>query len=200
MLAIAINQELLDRRADIAGATDRQIEAARTSALRKMRKRIETTVKRRVATRERIPQRALEGRFFSNNVQPGDDELQVWIGTWSISPFAIGNPVQNARGVRAARKSYPGAFIASIYGGVNKVWIRLYSKHYDPNLYPTKYRPGDRGLGSNTGRFPVVRAAIPIDDTVKTVLEMESESIARDFEKVFLAELNYQVNVKGGTI
>lgn len=203
MLRLTIDQDLLDRRIDLTGATDLQIEAARTSALRKMRKRIETHIRQRAAKSLRIPQKAIGNRFFSNALNPRDEELKVWIGTWSVSPHSIGSPSVYgvpgiSGGVRVGSRLYPGAFPAKIYSTEEKVWIRLHSKHFSPEIYPTAYRPGDRGWTSHRGRFPVVRAAVPIDAVIRDVISQDGEILAREFEKVFLQELNYQVNVKGG--
>lgn len=203
MLEVSIDQELLNSRADLLGATDMHIEDARISALRKMRKKIETLVKRRAAEVLDMPQRALGDRFFSDSVEPGDHELTVWVGTWGLSPFAIGAPEVygvpgKSGGVEVRKRKYPGAFLSQVYTPETKVWIRLYSKHYSPALYPTNYRPGDRGVGGLQGRFPVVRAVVPIDDVIRTVFDLEGDQIAKDFEKLFLAQLNYQVNVRGG--
>lgn len=202
MFEVTVDDSALQQFAGIAEATDKQMEAARTSALRKMRKKVETLVIRAAAQKLRIPQKALKDRFFSNNIEPGDDELNVWIGTWAISPFSIGSVSAygvpgKSGGVRAGRRNYPGAFLASIYTGETKVWIRLHSKNYSPELYPTQYRPGDRGLGELRGRFPVIRAAVPIDAVMREVLERDGDEIAREFEKIFARELNYQVNVRG---
>lgn len=200
MLDIVIDNDLFDQQADLMGATDLQLENARISALRKMRKTIKSMVLRQVAAEHRIPQKALEGRIFFSSLDGGEEELQTWIGTWNISPFAIGIPRQDQKGVRVGRRSYPGAFLASIYGSSDKVWIRFHSEHYDPGLYPTDYRPGDRGVGGNRGRFPVVRASIPVDGTVKRVMEQNGDYLGRQFEKTFIRELNYQVNVKGSRV
>ena len=203
MLGIAIDNAPLDEMIDALGATDKEAEAARTSTLRKIRKRIETRVKRQAAKKLRIPQRAIGDRFFSNRIEPGDDVLKLWIGTWNLSPFSIGMPTAygvpgKSGGVRVGRRTYPGAFLGRIYSGQTKVWIRLGSKHFSRDLYPTRYRPGDRfGDPSLRGRFPVVRAAVPIDGVIEEVLDQEGDAIAADFERVFFQELNYQVNVKG---
>jgi len=203
MFTINVDQPLLDSRADLVGATDAQIEAARTAALREMRKRIETHIKRRAAKALKISQKSLEGRFHSSSVEPGDEELQVWVGTWNVSPYAIGSPrvygvPGKSGGVKVGSRLHPGAFLAKIYSGQENVWIRLYSQHYNPELYPTKYRPGDRGASELRGRFPVVRASVPIDAVVQDVIMQDGELLAKEFEKVFLQQLNYQVNVKGG--
>lgn len=197
MFQITIDDNALALLGNIPHATEEQIEMARTSALRKMRKRVETMVKRLAAKRLRIPQKAIAGRFFSSNIRPGDDELSVWIGTWAVSPFSIGSPRQTATGVRVARRFYPGAFLGLVYSGQEKVWIRLHSKHYSPELYPTQHRPGDRGLGEHRGRFPVVRAAVPIDTVMSEVLDDHGDEIGAEFEKLYAQELNYYANVKG---
>lgn len=204
MLSLTIDDTLLQQRIDLVGATDDQINAARASALRKMNKKVETVFKREAAKRLRIPQRAIAGRFFSANVALGDEEMRVWIGTYSVTPFAIGAPRAygvpgRSGGVRAGRRVWPGAFMAKVYSGQEKVWIRLHSKHYSPELYPTSYRPGDRGAGDSRGRFPVVRAAVPIDAVMRDVVEKYGDDFGNEFEVVFLRELNYQVNVKGAT-
>jgi len=204
MLAFEVDMAVLDQLIERMAATDHQIELARTSALRKMRKRFETRVKGLAAKKLRMPQKALADRFFSEKIDPGDDELRLWVGTWNVSPFSIGSvsvygTPGKTGGVKAGRRTYRGAFIGSIYSGEQKVWIRLHSPHYSPELYPTKYRPGDRGLGDTglRGRFPVVRAAVPIDAIISEVLRTEGDSISQEFVKVFEQELNYYVNVKG---
>lgn len=198
MLQIHIDETIFDRLGEMVGATEDQISAARTSALRKMRSRTETHIKRRVAKTLGIPQRVLTGRFFSRALEAGDDTLKVWIGAWNVSPSAIGTPKIYGKpgksgGVRVGRRSYPGAFVAKIYSNEAKIWIRLRSKHFDPALYPTAVASGGNGGG---GRFPVVQAAIPIEAVVKDVLDQDSPLIEADFEKLFINELNYQVNVK----
>lgn len=197
MYAVTVDDNMLDRITDVPYATEQQIGKAQTSALRKIRKRIETRIKQAAAKKLRIPQKAIADRFFSSRVEPGDEDVNVWVGTWAVSPFSIGTPKQTVTGVKSGRRFYPGAFIASIYTAQEKVWIRLHSTHYSPELYPTKRRPGDRGLGDYRGRFPVVRAAVPIDGVISEVIEKEGEAIATEFEKIFSQELNYYANVQG---
>jgi hypothetical protein len=200
MLHITIDETLFDRIGEMMGATDREIDAARTSSLRKMRKRTETHIKRRAAKILGIPQKALAGRFFSNFIEPGGDALKVWIGAWNIEPNSIGTPKiygtpGKSGGVRVGRRSYPGAFLAKIYTEEVKTWIRLRSSHFDQALYPTGLQHGSQA-SKGQGRFPVVRAAIPIGEVISTVLDQDGPLFEEDFEKVFINELNYQVNVK----
>ncbi len=202
MLTFDVDTSVFDRVIGRIDATTGQIEQARTSALRKMRSRFETMVKKAAAKKLRMPQKAISDRFFSNRIEPGDDELRLWVGTWAVSPFSIGSvslygvPGKTG-GVKAGRRTYRGAFLASIYTGQEKVWIRLHSQHYAPELYPTQHRPGDNGLAGMRGRFPVVRAAVPIDEVIAGVLEQEGDAMLAEFEKVFAQELNYYANVKG---
>jgi hypothetical protein len=194
---LSITSDALDEMADLAGATDRQFDTARARALRKLQTTIETKIKREASRKLNLPQRAIGDRFFSNNIQPGDEELKVWVGTWDIEPFSIGAVSQSKFGVRVGRRSYPGAFLARIYSGKEKVWIRLHSKHYSSDLYPTRKRPGDRGLQPLKGRFPVVRASVPIDEIMAEVIDNQSGFFAAQFKEIFQRELNYEVNIKG---
>lgn len=197
ILQLDLDMTIIDEMIDIAGATDRQLDRARARALRKMKTTVETRVKREAARKLNIPQKGIADRFFSKALQPGDDELKLWIGTWDVDPFSIGAPQQSPFGVRVGRRSYPGAFLAKIYSNKEKVWIRLHSKHYSNELYPTRYRPGDRGLATLRGRFPVVRAAVPIDDIIRDVLDKQSGFFTEQFQAILQRELNYEVNLKG---
>lgn len=197
MLEINVNNDFLEQQKDIYGATEKQFDTARFRALRKIQKRIETDLKRQAAHKLRLPQKAIGKRFFSNRITPGDDELQVWIGTWNISPYGIGTPRQLGSGVRVGQRSFPGAFLGKIYSSTEKVWIRLHSQHYSPDLYPTKYRPGDRGVSELRGRFPVVRAAVPIDGVMQDLIDTLGDDYAKEFETIFIREMNYETQLKG---
>lgn len=204
MLTLGIDRGLLDARADLAAAADNQIEAARAGAFKKMKARLNTRLKRRVAAKLNIPQKALNNRLFTSQVAFGDDEMKVWFGTYAVSPFSVGNPVSYGKdfvsgGVRVGRyRSYRGAWLGWANGRSREVWMRLESKHYSRELYPTTPFPaGGMSLPRMKGRFPVVKAAIPIRDEIEAMMNEEQDDIMADFAKVFLQELNYQVNVKG---
>ncbi len=201
MITIDFDNANLEALAAGLNGTKEQIEAARGRALKKTAAHIRTLVKREVAKKERMPQKALGNRFFISRVAKGVDEVSVWIGTQNVSPFAIGQPMQTATGVRAGRRTYRGAFLGTIYTSREKVWIRLRSDHYDPELYPTKkqHHAGYRGnlSASQFNRFPVVKAAIPIESTVKSVVESNDEAISTEFLKKFKQELTYEIFIKG---
>jgi hypothetical protein len=201
-LYIDIDNSAIDQIISMTKATAEQIEKARLSAMRKLGKRIETIVKRKAAKELRIPQKSIENRFFAESLKPGDETLKIWVGTWDLSPFALGAPSVyglpgKSGGVKAGNRTYPGAFMAKIYTSRDHVWIRVHSPHYSADLYPTRYRPGDRGLGELAGRFPVVRAAVPIDDTIRSVVGDMEKDFSADFEKTFFGELNYFANIRG---
>lgn len=201
MINIGLDTRQLDEIAKKLAGTEEQICSARTRALRKTAMHVRTLVKKAVASRERIPQKAIASRFIIPRMPKGADEITVWMGTWNVSPFAIGQPTQTRLGVRAGRRSYRGAFLKKIYTGTEKVWIRLRSPHYSPDLYPTQkqHHAGYRGnlAPGQTGRFPVVKAAIPIDQTVNDVVDKNADAIQAEFLKKFEQELNYEVFFKG---
>ncbi len=197
--SIDISQESLtglDQMILAAGATDGQFERARTRALRKLNKVVERAIKQQAAARLRIPQKALDDRFFSRRIEDGAESLRVWIGAWALSPFSVGQPRQQLKGVRVGRRYYPGAWLGSVYTLEEKVWIRLRSPHFSSELYPTRYRAGDRGLASDH-RFPVVRAAVSIDAVIGAVLQRNGQEYADRFLTIFGQELNYEITVRG---
>jgi hypothetical protein len=194
--SVTIDRADIERMTAMAHATDGQIERARIRALRKVQKPIERAIMQAASKKLRIPQKAIADRFFSDAIGEGDTELRVWIGTWALSPFSIGSPRQSKTGVKAGSRFYRGAFIGSVYTMEEKVWIRLRSPHYSSELYPTRTRPGDRGMAHNH-RFPVVRAAVPIDGVVAEVLQSDGQVFADRFMQIFKQELNYEVNVRG---
>lgn len=201
MIDIKLNEAAFARAVERIEATPAQVVRARASALRKMRKRIETMVKRAAAKELRMPQKVLGRRFYSDPVKRTDEVLKVWIGTHPVSPFSLGKVRPYGKpgktgGVKAGRRTYRGAFIAAIYSSRDKVWIRKSSKHYSPELYPTRKRAGDRGLGELRGRFPVVRAAVPIDEVVGKVVSQHEGIILAEYRNVFVQDLNYFANIR----
>ncbi len=190
-LSLEVEKGQLDQFAAAMGATEAQIKKARSAALRELRGTIETGLKRKIAKEERIPQRALGDRLFFSKVGQNDGTMKVWVGTWKISPFSIASPRQREKGVSVGKRQYPGAFIAAIYSSQEKVWIRLRSPHYSPELYPVKQNSsGSFDEPELRGRFPVVRAAIPIDVHVEAFFNEQESILADRFETVFEQKLS----------
>ena len=201
-LELKVDKAAFDQMEGAAQATEQQVAQAVTNSLRKLSKHISTIVKRETAKEARVPQKALGRRIYASPVNQGDSKMTVWVGTYPIDAFNVGAPVgygvpRKSGGVKVGRMRYPGAFIAQIYTADKKVWIRKGSKHFSSDLYPTKKRGGSRLSAGLTGRFPVVRAAILVDDIVEGVFTKNSAEFESFFAKTFSRELNFQVNIKG---
>jgi hypothetical protein len=201
-LQLKVDKTAFDQIAGASQATEQQVTQAVTNSLRKLGKHIATIVKRETAKEARVPQKALGRRIYASPVNAGDSKMTVWVGTYAIEAVNVGTPTVygvpgKSGGVKVGRMKYPGAFIAQIYTADKKVWIRKGSKHFSSDLYPTKRRGGSRLSAGLSGRFPVVRAAIPVDAIVERVFSENSAEFGDFFSKTFARELNFQVNVKG---
>ena len=201
-LQLKVDKTAFDQIAGASQATEQQVTQAVTNSLRKLGKHIATIIKRETAKEARVPQKALGRRIYASPVNAGDSKMTVWVGTYAIEAVNVGTPTVygvpgKSGGVKVGRMKYPGAFIAQIYTADKKVWIRKGSKHFSSDLYPTKRRGGSRLSAGLSGRFPVVRAAIPVDAIVERVFSENSAEFGDFFSKTFARELNFQVNVKG---
>ncbi len=192
MFALDVDTAGLTAIADRLSATEEQVERARAAALQQTEEVFTRGLLRYVCKKARIPRRGLARRLFSN--RSADNELlKVWVGASPISPGKIGTPQVYAGGVRVGRRKFPGAFLGDVYStGANKIWIRLRSKHYDRELYPTIYRAGDRGMARD-GRFPVVRAAIPVEEYMGEFIRRNSSGLAESFLASFGSALRQEV-------
>ncbi|NDY41254.1 hypothetical protein G3N55_00115 [Dissulfurirhabdus thermomarina] len=197
MIDVRIDIREIERASSMFAATIREADLARTRALRRTAREIRTQVRREAARELRIPQRALSGRLYLSRVRPGDEAAALWIGTLPVPAVAVGRPRQTKKGVRVGRRSWRGAFVARIYGR-EQVWIRRSSRHYDPALYPTRHRAGDRfgAAGHLRGRFPVVRAAVAVDGVVEAVVRRAAPRVPGLYARKWDQELNYVLNVR----
>lgn len=177
-----------------------QVAVARTRAIRETLKSVRTKIKKEAAKVLKVPQKALTPRMFISKLKNGEAKGKLWAGTWYISPYAIGKPSQGKTGVTGVRgRRYRGAFLKKIYGGQENIWIRRSSKRFDANLYP-----GRRGkAGSNSlpaglrGRFPVVKAAIPIEEAMGKTFDRNENEIRQDFYRKLRREINYALHIEG---
>ncbi|MHB8149984.1 MAG: hypothetical protein ACYDIB_07455, partial [Desulfobulbia bacterium] len=196
MIRIEIDDDDIERTAaGFVTATTKMVETARLRALRKTVKWFGGQILRAVAREERMPLRALQNRVFVHQVKPGAESASVFVGTAPVDATRFGNPVQTPKGVRVGRQSYRGAFLGRIYTGTEKVWIRQASRFHDPARYPTRHRTGNRGAFSDSGlmgRFPVVKAAVPINGTAETVARQLEGDVRPQFLNAFQHELNYE--------
>ncbi len=162
-----------------------------TNGLDAIAARLSATVESYVSKEARIPQTGLRRRLFSR-VEDGE-LLKIWVGGKPVSPMKIGNPEVYIGGVKVGRHNFPGSWLGDVYSsGYEKIWIRLHSKYYSRELYPTIYRAGDRGMARDH-RFPVVRAAIPVEQYMDAFIRSNKGGLEyaflRDFEKALKAEV-----------
>jgi hypothetical protein len=200
---------------DYLRATERQISLATTRAIRKTLKWVKTSVKKDIAAKLKVTQKSITSRIKTSDIKNGETSGTLWGGMWRLSPYALGTPRQiggNTAGFGSKRKRstlggvsvgssrfYRGAFIKNIYGDGSDIWIRKNSKHFNPELFPGRHwgqYDGGYVLKKLRGRFPVVRAQIVMEDTMREVFDRADSDIRAEFNKKLRGELNFAVNVE----
>ena len=184
------------------GASMKQVDQARVSSAVKVRQWLNTQLVREIARAADISPRGIKGRFKQSFTRTGREIMaSIWIGVNPLEAHKIGRPSQNNTGVRVRGHVFDGAFKARIYTATEKVFIRMTSKHYDSEKYPSEQkRPGDRFSPRykkdhsplrNSGRFPVVKIRIPIAEQMEEILPEYEGPAARKFEEIFEHELKF---------
>ena len=184
-------------------ATEKELNAAVKRAIRKVSLWLKRQIARGISRETGIAQKALRARLHHIMYTRRDLRAVVWLGLNAVPAHLTGTPRQSARGVRVAKRSYPGAFHARVYGEEQKVWIRRASKHFDPQLYPYNKRSSRRwGALSDeqAGRFPVVLARVPIKDVGERVAEREYARVDKRLLTLIRQELNFEIFVKGENV
>jgi hypothetical protein len=155
-------------------------------------------VKRDAAKDLKVPQKAITSRLYTSKITNRDAEGKLWAGTWDISPFKIKAPRQTKRGVGSiAGRKYTGAWIGAVYGKPESIWIRKRSKYYTPDLYPQKRKKGTGSVPDELKhRFPVVKAAIPIEDIMEKVFDRDDKDIRKRFEDRLQAQINFALRLE----
>lgn len=180
-------------------AWPREAGIATTRAIRGTLKWLQTRTKKEGAVELKVPQKALTRRLVTSRLRNGETSGKLWAGTWNISPFAVGKPSQGKTGVTGIPgRRYKGAFLGSVYGGRDSIWMRSGSKHFDPLLFPgRKSGGGPRSVPTQLRhRFPVAKASIIIDETMAAVFDRDEAAIQAEFNKQLLKELNFELRVK----
>ncbi len=140
-------------------------EKAAIRAYRRAADKTLTWLKRQVAKDVNgttgIPMKALRKRLKAYRTTQRSMRAKLWLGLNAISADELGRARQQRSGVRVGKFFFRGAFRARIYGGGEKVWIRRNSKWFDPDLYPARVRPGDRGAPHG---FPVVKVRVKLEE------------------------------------
>lgn len=151
---------------------------------------VQTEVKKRLSARLRVPQNRFVRRFRLTKASEIQDAIEIFVGTWRLDPANIGAK-QNNGGVRAANRSYKGAFLKRVYGKHDGIWIRSGSSRFIQKLYPGK---AIGPPGARRGRFPVVQAMIPIYNEVEKAFTDYEPEMQDFFIKRFSHEIDYLVN------
>lgn len=169
-------------------------------ALQRTSRFVVTSLKKSVSAEMNIPQRALKNRIKAR-VNRSEERLLVWVGTENISPGKINTPdvygvPGKTGGVRAGRLRYRGAFLTPRAFSRDDIWIRVRSPHHTEGRYPGKhYSPPS---SADDRRFPIVRAGIEIDTTVRQFFaEMEPEIIS-EFEEYLGMEIDRVLKTRAG--
>lgn len=196
---------------DYLKGTDRQIALATTRAIRSTLKWCKTRIKKDISSALKIQQNKIDHRLRTSNIKNGDTRCVLWAGTWNLSPYVKGKPRQigaKSIGGKKARsrfggvalgpsRFYRGAFLGRIFGSKENIWIRVSSRYFHPDLYPSKkYRPGDRGLAEFHGRLPVVKASIVTGEIMERVFDRDADAIRAEFDKRLRKEVNFAVNIE----
>lgn len=174
-----------------------QIAAAKKRALAKTVKSIGASAAKDMAASVGVAQKAIKRRIATRTTASTG---LVWFGLKRIDAQLAGKASQNKRGARAGRHDFPGAFVKAIYTAEQKIWIRLASRQYDPEIYPYKKRAVSYGElpAGLSGRFPVVKATLAIDTpATRAVIAAQAKRAQALLAEKLGQELNYEVNVKG---
>lgn len=156
------------------------VRRAVTRTVRKVTNSITKVIASEIAKGSRVPVKALtkggstgRGRRVVSYFR--DDGLTgaVWVGYNPIKAGYVGTPVQQVRGARVGRHTFPGAFDATMRSGHRSIFVR-----------------------TGKGRLPLEEKLVSIDIAPGVVAEAQAQARTR-LSDVLLQELNYEINVKG---
>ncbi|MCF6180048.1 MAG: phage tail protein [Geopsychrobacter sp.] len=152
------------------GATLAQIDKARTRAVRKLRKWLQTQLARELAQAVGTQQKALKPRFHHSIYREGRTLwAHIWIGVNPIDAHRTGRPRQLKKGVRVHQNLFEKAFFVNVYGDEKKVWQR-----------------------KGKGRFPVIKVQVPIAEQMREILPRYEGPAAAKLAQIFEHELKFE--------
>lgn len=194
---VRVDQRGVDEVLEALRLTPAAITRATQRALRKLGQWLLRKVQRDVSKTEHIALNVLRHRFrvYADSRVKIGLAVKAWFGTRPIPADRLGNPRQTRTGVRVGKRSFPHAFLASMYnvGAGEKrkgVWQRVETAGSDKRIADPQAR---ERIGKKVdGRFPIFKPKIVIDDAVRAALRgLESELEAR-FMTLLKQELNYE--------
>jgi len=147
------------------GITEKRSQLAFRRAVDKTMTWLKKQASKDISGQTGIPMKVLRKRLLSYRTTKTLMRGKVWFGLRAIDADRISAGRQLRAGVKVGKLNFPGAFKQSIYSSDKKIWIRRSSKHFDPNLYPSrKGRSGGEFTSRSGGRFPVVKVRVEIEE------------------------------------
>jgi hypothetical protein len=172
-------------------AKPEKLRLAKKRAITRTAKHLATQAKKALATTEGIKPAAVKNRAASKMLA---DTGLVWVGLNPMMPVHLAGGIrQDASGVTAGSRTYRGAFFRRVYGSERKVWIRIKSRHYDPDLYFHKPHGAQSVDKKLRHRFPVALASVKLDtDAVRRAIGMEATAAGPYLLDLLARELAYR--------
>lgn len=177
-------------------STPKQLEIAGNRAIKKTMRWLQTRIARELSQTLGLAQKVLKPRFSLKTVGKGADQATVlWLGIAPILAEKAGNARQTKAGVSLGKRRYEGAFIASMYGYDDAVWIRAKRNNGRYHTTSKQRKPNPNSISSELrGRFPVQHIAVDIGDQAAEIFKRFESRIPEEFRKILGQELNYVVN------
>lgn len=157
-------------------ATPAAIERARTRALRKLATWVQRQVLKAAAEAAGTTQKVIKVLLRFRVTRHGDGAIRIWLGTNPLSAHHLGTVrwTRRMQGARAGRRLFPGSWSWSA---------------------PAK----TAGLimeRAGPPRLPIRKVTVAIHDTVSNRLQSLIPAIADRFERLFVQELHYALNLE----
>lgn len=175
---------------------DKRVQLAIKRAVRKVLQWLSRRVASQLADAGKVSERVVKAHRRVA-VKFGDVEGLVWVG---LDPLpAHEGKVAYSRGSAGASvngKTLKGAFVASIYAGGAKVWIRsARNRSFGHAVVHSRRRYKTFSGEVSHGRFPVELIGIDVEAMAKQDARLQASAMHR-FETLLNQELNYALNVE----
>lgn len=203
---ISFSESSLRELSRFHGATIKQFDAARKRALTKLLRWLKTRIKRKFASASGLPQK-VAGQRMRHYSNEKEGVVAIWLGLNAVEVHRAGR-LSGGRSQRSAgvsvgsaggRRFYKGSFQSDVYSGdgVQRVWIRKRSKHFDASLYPHELKRRNYGINdpSLASRFPLVMARIDIADQIRQAVAQDKQKIQAQMITLFEHELKVALGI-----
>lgn len=180
--------KILSALAAIPGASVRAAQRAGSKTLTASA----TVVRRDIATRSQIPQRAIRGRFFLRRPSRRDLRASMWVGVEPVRASALGELRKGRKGYHVGRRYFPSAFEATMPSGHTGVFVRA------PEGYRT--RRGSRGWtkgrpNTSSQNLPIIEPFVPLQYRTDYSVDMTGRYLT-----LLKQEVRFEVEKAAGRI